>query len=291
MLQALLLTVFALVLSFAQAGEVPAGRVYHRGLEPVTLEWALSQVSPGSVVVLGEQHGTLEQAQQQVHILEMLRKNGFLVSVGMEFFKALHQNKVDAWRAGALSESDFLQQISWGSFPFASYREQALFPQIQKGATTLALNAPGWLTGKIAKQGLNALTAEERSFLPPQFTLGNRGYFERFKRIMGDHLPTPQALDNYFAAQSTWDDTMAFHATEYMKAHCNQVLVIVVGDFHVQYGGGLPDRLTARGARVITFSLVNLQGLTDLEQKQAIEPSELDGIRADFVLTSRVRPQ
>lgn len=291
MLQTLVLTLFALVLSFAQAQDLPAGLVYRQGLEPVTLAEALAQVSPGSVVVLGEQHGTQEQAQQQVQILEMLRKNGLLVSVGMEFFEAPDQNKVDAWRAGALSESDFLRQIPWGSFPFEAYREQALFPRFQEGTKTLALNAPAWLTGKIAKQGLNSLTAAEKSLLPPAFALGNRGYFERFKRIMGDHLPTPQALDNYFAAQSTWDDTMAFVASEYIQAHPNQVLVIVVGDFHVQYGGGLPDRLKARGAKTTTFSLVNLQGLSDQEQRQAIEPSEMDGIRADFVLTSRIKPQ
>ncbi len=291
MLQTLILAVFALILSFAQAQDLPADLVFRQGLEPVSLEKALSQVSPGSIVVLGEQHGTREQAQQQVQILEMLRKNGLLVSVGMEFFEAPHQNQVDAWRAGALSESDFLRQITWGSFPFEDYREQALFPRSDEGTKTLALNAPGWLTSKIAKQGLSSLTAEEKLSLPPEFSLGNARYFERFKAIMGDHLPSPQALDNYFAAQSTWDETMAFHAAEYVKANPNQVLVVVVGDFHVQYGGGLPDRLKARGARATTFSLVNLEGLSSLEQRQAIEPSELDGIRADFVLTSRIKSQ
>ena len=224
-----------------------------------------------------------------MQVLEILRKNGLIVSLGMEFFEEPDQQQVDDWRLGNLMESDFLAQIKWGTFPFEAYREQALFPKTSEGATTLALNAPRNLTSKISKQGLSSLTTEEKMLLPPDFSLGNAGYFARFKKIMGNHLPNPQAVDNYFAAQSTWDEVMAFNATEYIKSHPNQVLVIVVGDFHVQYGGGLPDRLRARGAAVTTFSLVNLEGLSNLEQRQEIEPTEEDGVRADFVLTSRIK--
>lgn len=286
----LVFSLFALIMganATVYAQDIPAGVIYREGLEEMTLEHALSQVKPGTVVVLGEQHGTQIQADQQVQVLETLRKNGLIVSVGMEFFEKPQQALVDAWRAGELSEEDFLKQIGWGGFSFDGYRTQSLFPLIEEGATTLALNVPRKITSKIAKTGVESLTPEERAQLPEDFTLGNDRYLERFKAAMGGHMP-PAAVGRYFAAQSAWDDAMALRSAEYMKENSDKVLVITVGDFHVQYGGGLPDRLKARGQRVVTFSQVNLAGLSAEEQKEALEPSQVDGARADFVWTSRI---
>jgi uncharacterized iron-regulated protein len=92
---------------------------------------------------------------------------------------------------------------------------------------------------------------------------------------------------NYFAAQSIWDDTMAWRAVEFLKLHPEQTLFIIVGEFHVQYGGGLPDRLRARGLKnVISLSLVNVDGMSADEEKVATEPTA-DGPRADFIWISR----
>jgi uncharacterized iron-regulated protein len=221
-------------------------------------------------------------------VLETLKKKGLKVSVGMEFFAYPYQAQVDAWRLGQISEVDFLDSIEWGKgFSFEFYRSQVLFPSL-KSEFLLALNAPRSLTGKISKGGLGSLKDEDRALLPPDFTLGNQTYFERFKKIMeGAHLPSAEALQNYFAAQSAWDDTMAWKATQFLSQHSEQVLVIIVGEFHVQYGGGLPDRLKAREVPVTSFSLVNLDGLSDVEQRRAVEPSKLDGPRADYIWTSR----
>lgn len=290
MTQALVFGAFALLIGIHSpvlAQELPAGTIYRQGTEVVTLEQALAQVQPGTVVVLGEEHGTVDQASQQVQVLETLRQNGHIVSVGMEFFERPQQALVDAWRAGTLIEADFLQQIGWGGFPFASYREQSLFPKAEEGATTLALNVSRKITSKIAKTGVESLTADERAQLPADFTIGNDRYLARFKDAMGGHVPEA-ALGRYFAAQSAWDDSMALAAANYLSANPRQVLVITVGEFHSGYGGGLPDRLKARGQKVTTFSLVNLAGLSAEEQKQAVEPTAVDGARADFVWTSRI---
>jgi uncharacterized iron-regulated protein len=283
------LLVISGLLATLQASAVPVNQILRRGVEPVALAAAVAAVQPGDVVVLGEEHGTSVQPGQQLAVMQALRARGLKVSVGMEFFDETRQELVDQWRAGTLPEADFLKAIHWGSLPFSSYREQALFPRASEGTTTIALNAPMSLTGQIAKVGIAGLSPAEKAMLPPDFALGNSGYFERFKEVMGGegHLPSPSDVQNYFAAQSTWDDTMAFNATQYLRAHADQVLVIVVGEFHVQYGGGLPDRLRARGvSHVTTFSLVNLHGLSDDEQRKAVEPDSSYGARADFVWTS-----
>lgn len=253
-------------------------------LNPVSLDQALAQITPGSVVVVGENHGLKTHQNQQVSVLTALRAKGLKVSVGMEFFTFTDQAFVDQYRAGQLSEKDFLSQIKWGSPSFEFYKEQVLFPSLREGSSTWALNAPRSLTSKVAKTGLSSLTNEEQALLPPQFQLGRESYRRRFLAMM-PHLPSPEARERYFAAQSIWDDTMAWRASDFLAQHPEQVLVIVVGEFHVQYGGGLPDRIRARSplTPVWTFSQVNTAELSPEEIEAEIAPSSEYGPRAHFL--------
>ncbi len=248
-----------------------------------TLQESLQSVRPGSIVVIGENHGFKEHQRQQVAIMQQLRDQGLTVSVGMEFFTYTQQPLVDQYRQGQLAEPDFLKAIAWGSPSYDLYRDQAIFPNLGEGATTIALNAPRSLTGKVAKQGLNSLTPEESALMPPQFSLGRDSYKKRFMSMM-PHLPNPEVGERYFAAQSIWDDTMAWQAANFIHAHPEQVLVIVVGDFHIQYGGGLPDRIKARlpQAPVISFSQVNTLGLSDKEIAEQIQVIDSEA-RADYL--------
>lgn len=275
---------FVSVLMSACAHAQTSGILNGKTLTPTVLADAVQTVTPGSIVVIGENHGFKEHQSQQISIMSALRSQGLKVSVGMEFFTYTQQDLLDQYRAGQLSETDFLKAIQWGSPSFDYYRDQALFAQASEGAQTWALNAPRSLTGKVSKTGLESLTAEELKLLPPQFTLGRDSYKQRFLSMM-PHLPSPAAGERYFAAQSIWDDTMAWRATEFIQAHPDQVLVIVVGEFHVQYGGGLPDRIHARSPQtpVLTFSQVNTEGLTDAEIATEITPSVTEGARADYL--------
>lgn len=137
------------------------------------------------------------------------------------------------------------------------------------------------------KSGSGKPHSRRKKWLPPQFQVGRAVYKERFRWVMGGghHIPE-EKFDRYFQAQSLWDDTMAWQAQLYLQAHPDQVLVIIVGDFHNAYGGGLPDRLKARGvSNVLTLSQVSLEGSDDKEQDELILPHEKWGARADWVWT------
>lgn len=252
-------------------------------LQKVELQEALRDVSPGSIVIIGENHGLKVHQQQQLEIMTTLRSLGHKVSVGMEFFTYTDQAHVDGYLSGQVSEEFFLKAISWGGLSFDFYREQTLFPDLREGSRTLALNAPRALTGKVAKGGMDSLTEEDRRLLPPGFTLGRDTYKERFLKLM-PHIPSPEAGMRYFTAQSIWDDTMAWQASEFISRYPEQTLVIVVGEFHVQYGGGLPDRLRARSsAPLLTVSQVNTHGLSDEEIAKEVQVSKQEGPRADLL--------
>ncbi len=277
------LVFFGLVLLGMSAGAAPGGLFSSQTQASVVLDDALSKVKPGSVVIIGENHGLKTHQTQQLAILQILNYSGLKVSVGMEFFAYPDQPLVNRYRSGRLNEDDFLKAIGWGSLDFSYYRDQVAFPDRSNGGRTVALNAPRSLTGKIAKMGMGSLTPEELAILPPNFTVGRESYKTRFLENVPHQMPAAD-MDRLFTAQSVWDDTMAWKAKEFLDKNPKQVLVIIVGEFHVQYGGGLPDRLKARGvSSVLTFSQVDTRNFNDEDLPQLIAPSSRDGVRADYL--------
>src|SRR3990172_731368 len=252
--------------------------------QTVTLEQALQTVRPGHVVVVSEQHDVARHHENQLAVLRTLKNLNLKVSVGLEFLSYPNQPWVDRYVRGEIEEADFQQAIRWAGYPFEWYRPLMLFPR-EAGGQTRALNAPERLTRALGDRGLAGLSHEERSWLPPNFQLGNDLYFERFATAVREHGDLQEdVVRNFFAAQSAWDDTMAWQARAFLIANPDQVLVIIVGDFHASYGGGLPDRLRARGVTsVLVISQVNAFGLSDEEIQSLIRPDPRHGMRADFV--------
>ncbi len=255
--------------------------------EPQDLQELASQIVPGSVVIISELHGFAPHHDKQVELLKAIETaHPQTVSVGMEFLEYPEQDLINDYLGGRLDEETFLKEVQWGLPEFPFYRRQARFP-LETGGNTVGLNAPRSLSGKIAKEGLESLTEYEKDLLPPHFELGSAEYLERFREIMGGHVDEKD-LVKYFAAQSLWDDTMAWIALQYMKFNPNRTLVIIVGDFHNAYKLGLPNRLKARGVRnLITISQVDLTGLSDKAAQEEITPHPSWGERADFVWTSK----
>jgi uncharacterized iron-regulated protein len=257
----------------------------------LSLEQALSGVRPGQAVIVSEQHDFSSHHVNQLAVLLTLRSMSLRVGVGMEFFYYPDQPLVDRFTLGEIGEDEFLRAIRWSGYPFDWYRPLVLFPR-QAGGQTRALNAPPQLTRALAQRGVAGLSDGERALLPPEFQLGNERYYERFATAVRQHGNLPEsALRAYFAAQSAWDDTMAWQAREFLRANPDQVLVIIVGDFHASYGGGLPDRLRARGvADVLVISQVNRFGLSDDDARKLVAPDPRYGARADYVWVTAEQP-
>jgi uncharacterized iron-regulated protein len=274
--------------------------------EWITPDQLAEKIHAQEIWVMGEQHATPENAadpenivhhQNQLRLLEGLnqtaQKNGFSVSLGMEFLTYTYQPFVDQYLQGSLSEKDFLKAVQWGGSPFESYREQIRVPT-KYAARTWALNIPQSIAGHVAKVGPDGLTDEETRLLPPRWELGNPQYFERFKEVMGDHVPE-EKIANYFWAQSLWDSTMAWKATEAIATN-SQSLMIIVGEFHVIYGGGLPEMIsryslgriqTAHSAlsqvQVHTVLQTSVDNWSAEALQEAVQPDASYGPQADYI--------
>lgn len=254
-----------------------------------------ARAKPGDIVVFGEQHATVGNASEPGTYIHHRNQTGFLkvlvassisggtnysVSIGMEFLNYADQASVDLYRDGKMNDTAFVKAVNWGGNPFEFYREQILF---KGGGRTLALNIPGAIPAHVAKAGPQDLSPAERALLPPVWERGNAAYFARFRDAMGAHV-TPEKLENYFWAQSLWDDTMAWKALEHRAALPNNVLVIIVGEFHVQFGGGLPYELTHLGhSPVTTMVQVETPGWDPASLSAAVLPDPVYGEQADYI--------
>ncbi len=267
-----------------------------KSLQPVLTSQIIQNIQPGSVLILGENHGLAAHRDQHLVLLQLLRDRGLKVSVGMEFINYPDQIFLNQYLSHEVDDEQFLKLVDWKGFPFEFYKQQILFPNFLNGEKTLGLNIPRLITSKIAKTGLESLTVGERNLLPTDFKIGRDSYKQRFANTI--HVPPGPVLDRYFVAQSAWDDTMAFQSVNFLNANPDQVLVIVVGEFHAQYGGGLADRILARkpGTSVTALSQIWAVGisengsevvLTDEEIQALIQPSKTEGPRGDFIWISK----
>lgn len=253
--------------------------------------------TPGTILVLGEQHATkdnendpstIQHHLNQALLLEALNANGLPVNTGMEFLTYTDQAAVDAFLDGQIDEPTFLKQAHWSSSPFALYRRQILNPRFS-GGRALALNIPWSIATQVAEHGPQSLNDEQKSLLPPVWERGSDVYFERFRDAMGEHAPADQ-LDNYFWAQSLWDDTMAWNALRGTSPEA--LTLIIVGEFHVAFNQGLPARLlrqqqgTGSGSgagthRVVTLIQQEVKTLSPEEIRRVSQPDPKYGALAD----------
>lgn len=259
-------------------GPIAEAQLYNgQNLQQVSVEEVLANVRPGTVLLLGEVHDSPEHHANQQELLKKLLTDSIPFNLAMEFFEYPDQLKIDQYLNAEVTEESFLKSIGWGQISFDFYREQ-VWSSLVNGGWTYGINIPRSITRKVSKSGLSSLDPDDLKLMPPNFELGQSSYFERFADTMKGHV-SDENIEKYFAAQSIWDDCMAWKIQELKTSHFDQSMVVLVGDFHLAFMDGLPFRLKARGANdVIVIS-------------QITDPDELKidskyGVRADYIWLS-----
>lgn len=281
--------IICLLFMSSSAFAYEAGKVYNgTSLKEVDLDQVLSGVQKGQAVLVSEQHGVVAHHEFQRTVIRQLIQKGHRVNMGIEHFSYLEQPAIDAYLNKTLPEAALVNTVKLSGFE--SWREQMLLP-LTSGGWSYGLNAPRWLTGKINAVGYELLSDIEKQILPPDFTMGSAGYKKRMQDLMGIIHPTA-SFDKMFAAQSAWDDTSAWTLLRLMKNDPDSVFVVLFGDFHIAYQGGLPERLRGRGhTEAMTFSQVCLDGLTPLQMEQEMKPHADYGPRADYIVPAICQPK
>ena len=216
------------------------------GVEParaLTLGDIIDAVSDKPLLFIGERHTNYEDHKVELEVIRGRFKRGKKFAIGMEMFQWPFQKAIDAYLSGGANEREFLKKTEyfkrWG-FEYNYYREIIEFAKA-KGIPLIALNQRSEIVDKVAKGGLDALSAEEKKEIPQDMDMTDESYKKRLKAVYEDH-PGELTFENFYQSQILWDETMAHSAARFLKEHPEYQLVVLAGVEHIMYGSGIPSR-------------------------------------------------
>lgn len=257
------------------------------------LNQILPELKKSNVVYLGEIHDSSQHHQNQLKIIQDLYKNNPKIAIGMEMFQRPFQEIINQYIAGKITESELVEKTEyknrWG-FDWELYAPILRFAK-EKQIPVLALNTPSEISRKVAKEGIEKLTNEEKKLIPPltEIRLDNIAYRQMVLKAFEQHQRAGHGNSNsanrFFLAQVLWDETMADGIAKFVKANPDYQMVVLAGQGHIVYGYGIPNRVERR--------IQNNKQDNKFTQRSVllsvpdITPTEKDKKIADFILESK----
>jgi len=206
------------------------------------------------VVYLGETHDSAEDHQAQLKIVREMQRQNRKIAIAMEMFQRPFQSAIDDYLAGKLTQEQLVEQTEYDRrwrFPWESYAPILRFAK-ENQLPVLALNTPSEVTRKVASQGLESLTSEEKKHIPPisEIRTDNAEYRQLLLEVYQQHQKAEQgnstAFERFLQAQVLWDETMAEKIAQFVKANPDYQVVVLAGKGHIIYGYGIPSRVERR---------------------------------------------
>ncbi len=278
---ALSLSIFLLCSSAATAQPIANSQPQ----QVYTNQEILQQLLKARVIYLGETHDSIEDHQAQLVIIQEMQRQNQKIAIALEMFQRPFQSVLDQYLAGKITEEQLIEQTEYNQrwrFPWEYYAPIVRFAALNK-LRILALNTPSEVTRKVATEGLESLTAEERKHIPPlsEIRTDNAEYRQMLLEVYQQHQKAAQgnskAFERFLQAQVLWDETMAEKIAQFVKANPDYQVVVLAGKGHIVYGYGIPSRVERRlGVGKVKMRSVLFNFPTD-------SPSSADKPIADYI--------
>jgi uncharacterized iron-regulated protein len=224
------------------------------------------------IVLVGEHHTNENHHRAQLSIIQYLHEAGIPVAVGLEMFRSESQPVLDQWYQGNLDEKDFQKAYydNWG-YPWALYARIFEYAR-QKRIPLIGLNIPREVTQKVAREGFNSLSKEEKGMLPIVECKVGTEYMAFIKRAYGAHAHGQMNFDNFCEAQLVWDKVMGMQAQRYLESNPGRVMIILAGTGHA-WKKGIPEQIRQRSS--LPYAVI-LPEVPDAIEKPAISLEDAD---------------
>lgn len=235
-------------------------------------------------VVLGEYHynPAIQKLEGRIiskYVKATQSENAF--TLGWEFMNYPDQEKIakgfEEYKKGSIDFANFIKI----PFPNNSETNMVYMPMFRitakLGGDVVATNAPRKWKSVITAGGLSSMSPER---IPPNFELGGDNYFERFKVVMGNHVPANK-IKNYFEAQSYTDNVISWAMLNYSKEELN---FLVIGSFHSDYNDGVVPLMKKKFSYpTLNLKLVDESKMTEEELKEMLAGHPKYGALADYI--------
>lgn len=201
------------------------------------------------VVFVGEAHTTYGHHLNQLEIIQRLHERGADFAIGMEFFQQPFQQYLDAYSTGELGEKEMLAKTEYYDRWVYDYRlyKPILSYAREHGIPLVALNLPKEITRKVAEEGMDALSEDQKAQIPADIDDSDETYRKRMKAIFDQH-PHRETRDfeRFLQVQLLWDEGMAKRAADYLADNPGKKMVVLAGIGHLENGYGIPNRVKRR---------------------------------------------
>ena len=235
----------------------------------------MARLSGADIVLLGELHDHAVGHAAQLAIIEDMLDQFPNSVVAFEMLERDEQRRVDDYMDGLIDAKTFASitlSTNWGGVGgWAAWYQPIVDAIKDRGGTVVAANAPRRYVKLARTDGfgrIDSLPEERRSLVDYPTKLSGGRYRERFwelaahdgeageKEIDVTTIGPDDPLLPMFRSQQTWDATMAQSIVAAKPSNTRKVLLLV-GQFHVEYDGGIVQELRKRlpAASVLVISI------------------------------------
>jgi uncharacterized iron-regulated protein len=211
---------------------------------------AMAEVSPQGllddlrqvqVIFMGEFHDHVGHHSAQLAVIDALDNDDRPLAIGLEMFRKDDQESLDRWVDNELSFLKFLAVYNdnWSMWP--KYREIFQHARVKR-LKMLGLNLPSDITRKVARNGFQSLSAEERQMLGNVQCQVNPIYGNYIRRAMGGHGGHGDQYLYFCEAQLLWDTMMAHNLVEFLQENPDYRVVVLAGSGHA-WKFGIPRQM------------------------------------------------
>lgn len=230
--------------------------------QALSLQNLPSELLTADVILVGEWHthpGVHRFQTDLLHTLSSQRN----VALSMEQFTRDKQPVLNQYLAGEIGEQPLISEgNAWPNYE-SDYRPLVELAKRQ-GLDVIAANAPKAIVRCIGRQGigyLDKLDETERHYLAAEINTADSPYKDKFMASM--HHGQPEQTERQYAAQITWDETMAESIVNYRKAHPQTQIVHVAGKFHTEGGLGTANSILRRAPELKVVVITPVAALSE----------------------------
>jgi uncharacterized iron-regulated protein len=253
--------------------------------EPVTMETLLDDLAEVRIIYLGEIHTIARHHKLQTEILKKLNERGLKLALGMEMFSTDQQVILDRWLAGKQSINDLIGELGKEHWTNLKDYEPALTAARDLGIPVIGLNAPDKLVHKLAREGLDGLSPEEKDSLPKDLEQINPLNDRLLRLRLRVHKAfEDRSLTNIVLAQALRDSTMARAVAEFLNSPKGKdsAMLVIAGSGHLNYGFGVPERVSRRLDAPFRIILASESGELVLSEQEIREMAPIHITHKDF---------
>ncbi len=251
-------------------------QLYSPQANAINIQQLPASIKSADVILVGEWHTHSGIHHFQTDLLESLSQQSDTIALSMEQFARDKQAVVNEYLSGKIGEQMLIKNgNAWPNYE-SDYRPLIELAK-SKNLDVIAANAPKPIVRCIGREGLgyvNKLTHKERTYIAENIDTGSSPY--KYKFMSSLHHGTSEQSENQYAAQVTWDETMAESITEYLKENPGTTVLHIAGKFHTEQGLGIKASLLKRNPNLNVIVITPTHDMiTDIGQDFRLNVLEL----------------